>query len=100
MQNSSTGKFHGVSLPEDIKGRVYQLLDEGLKRDGRRPLLAAALLGLLKTIEQAPGAGAGEGLQPVRLAFLDGVACDRSFGAKKLGLLLHFVVPHVWVELA
>src|SRR5262245_866326 len=64
------------------------------------PLPAAALLGLLEPIEQAPGVGAGEGLQPVRLTFLDGIACDRSSRAKELDLLLHLAVPHVMVKLA
>src|SRR5207244_10351690 len=67
---------------------------------GLRPLLAAALLGLLKPIEQAPGVGADERLQPVRLTLLDAIACERSFGTEEFGLLLHLAVPHVMVQLA
>src|SRR3954470_17490023 len=63
-------------------------------------LLAAALSGLLKSVEQACGVGAGEGVQAVRLALLDGVARDGALRAKEFGFLLHFGVPHVLVEFA
>src|SRR5215468_6776341 len=65
-----------------------------------RDLLAAALPSLIKPIEQAPGIGAREGLQPMRLILLDAVACDRTVGAKDCGLSLHLVVPHVGIEFA
>src|SRR3984893_8242419 len=71
-----------------------------IQSNGLPPLLAAALLGLLKPIEQAPGIGAREGIQPLRLIFLDAIACDRTFGTKELGLLLHLGVPHVRVKFA
>src|SRR5215831_19809357 len=70
------------------------------KAGGLRALLAAALLCLLKAIEQAPGIGACKGLQPVRLTLLDAITRERSFGPKVFGLLLHLAVPHVRIELA
>jgi hypothetical protein len=36
----------------------------------------------------------------VRLALLDGIACDGAVGAKKVRFLLHLSVPHVLVQLA
>src|SRR5215470_16240017 len=43
---------------------------------------------------------AGERIQPVRLAFLDGVAGDRAPGTQEFGLPVHLPVPAVWVVLA
>ena len=56
--------------------------DDGLDRgtgsveDERLRLRTAALLGFFKPVEQAPGVGSRECFQAVRLALLDGVACD------------------------
>src|SRR5580704_15703293 len=69
-------------------------------RAPRRELLAAALLGLFEAIEQAAGVFTRQCFQPVRLALLDGVACDRSFGTKEFGLPLHLAVPPVWIVFA
>src|SRR5712671_2944921 len=71
-----------------------------LKSTALVPSLAAALPGLFKPVEQAPGIGAREGLQPVRLTFLDAIACDRAIGTKDCGLRLHLAVPHVRIEFA
>src|SRR5437867_2948191 len=63
-------------------------------------LLAAALLRLFESVEQAAGIGSGERLQPVRLALLFGVTGHGPLGAKKVYLPLHLPVPAVLVKFA
>src|SRR5277367_280823 len=91
-------------LPEigdsSLPFRILSMCQLPSKSNGLPPLLAAALLRLCKPIEQAPGMVARQRFQPVRLALLDAVACDRTFGTKEFGLPLHLAVPPVRVEFA
>src|SRR5688572_15753934 len=66
----------------------------------RSRLLAAALPGFFKPVEQAAGVDSRECVEAVRLAFLDGVARDGAFGAKEFRFLFHLAVPHVLVLFA
>src|SRR6266849_5809129 len=85
-------------FPTPIRRSISSLAP--LRPSRLAPSLAAALRSLFKPIEQAPGAGAREGLQPVRLTLLDAIACDRAIGTKDCGLRLHLAVPHVRIEFA
>src|SRR6266850_3218220 len=64
------------------------------------PLLATALPGFFKPVEQAAGVGSCEGFQPVVLTLLDGITGDGTLGTKEFCFLLHLAVPHVLVEFA
>src|SRR5207249_10001392 len=69
----------------------------GLLAYSHRALPAAALFSLFESIEQARGICPRERIQAMGLALLDGITRDGPFSAKKLGFLLHFVVPSVLV---
>jgi hypothetical protein len=61
---------------------------------------SAAVLGLFKPVEQAPGIGACQGSEAVRLILLDGIPRERPLGAKVFRFPLHFTVPPTAVEFA
>ena len=66
----------------------------------RCSLPAAAFFCVLEAVEKPGGIRAGQCVQPVRLAFLDGVMRDSSLRTEKLRLPLHFRVPAIFVVFA
>jgi len=54
-----------------------------------RILVSAAFRGLGEAVEEAAGVFAGERVEPVRLARLDGIARYRALGAEEFGLSSH-----------
>src|SRR5690349_19706997 len=94
----SSCDFFSGSKPGRPPWKRYTFHAAGITEMSR--LLAAAFLRLFKSVEEAPGVGAGECVEPVRLSFLDGVARDGALRAQEFGFFLHLAVPHVFVQFA